>query len=104
MSEVERDLWRPSGPTPLLEKDHLDLVAQEHVQMTFKYHKKGKLHILQGYAGVRGDNFLVTCMGLWFGWNEPFVFQFVQLTSCPVTRNHQREHGSLFLLLFYTHW
>jgi len=36
MVEVGRDLYRSSGPTPLLKQGHLDLVAQDHVQMAFE--------------------------------------------------------------------
>lgn len=31
MAELEMDLWRPSGPIPLLKKDHLDLVVYVHM-------------------------------------------------------------------------
>lgn len=101
MAEAERDLWRPPGATPLL-KDHIGLVAQEHVQMAFEYHQKGKLHTVQGCAGVGRDrvNFLVACMRLCFGWNEWLIFQFVQITSCPVTGNHWGEHVFLFFFFF----
>lgn len=37
MFEIERDLWTPCGPTPLLQQGHLQLVAQDHVQMAFMY-------------------------------------------------------------------
>lgn len=33
--EVGRHLWRSPGPTCLLKQDHLELVAQEQVQMGF---------------------------------------------------------------------
>ena len=32
-----RDLWRSPCPTPLLKQGHLDLVAQDHVQMVSEY-------------------------------------------------------------------
>ena len=35
MVEVGRDLWRSSGPTPLLKHGHLEPVAQDYVQMAF---------------------------------------------------------------------
>ena len=37
MVEVGRDLWRSSGPNPLLKQGHLEPVAQDHVQMAFEY-------------------------------------------------------------------
>lgn len=33
MGKAGRDLWRPSGPTPLLKHGHLKQVAQNHVQV-----------------------------------------------------------------------
>ena len=41
--EVGKDLWRSSGPTPLLEQGHLELVAQDHIQMAFEYLQGGRL-------------------------------------------------------------
>ena len=35
--EVRRDLWRASGPTPLLKQGHPEPVAQDHVQTDFQY-------------------------------------------------------------------
>lgn len=35
MVEVGRDLYRSSGPNPLLKQGHLKPVAQDHVQMIF---------------------------------------------------------------------
>lgn len=37
MADVGRDLWKPSGPTPLLKQGNLDLVAQDHVQLAFEF-------------------------------------------------------------------
>ena len=37
MIEVGRDLWRSSGPRPLLKQGHLETVAQDHVQTAFEY-------------------------------------------------------------------
>jgi len=43
-AEVGRDLWRPSRPTPLLKQGHLELAAQDRVQMAFEYLQGGRLH------------------------------------------------------------
>jgi len=37
MAEVGKDLWRSSGPTPLLKQGYLEPVAQDHVQMVLEY-------------------------------------------------------------------
>lgn len=37
MAEIGRDLWRSSGPTPLLKQGHIQLVAQDHTQTGFEY-------------------------------------------------------------------
>ena len=36
MVEDGNDLWRSSGPIPLLKQVHLEQVAQDHVQMAFE--------------------------------------------------------------------
>jgi len=48
MAEVGRDLWRSSGPSPLLKQDHLEQVAQDHVQMASEYLQGWRLHSLFG--------------------------------------------------------
>ena len=48
MAEVGRDLWKSSGPTPLLKLGHLKPVAQGHVQTAFEYLQGGRLHNLSG--------------------------------------------------------
>ena len=48
MVEVGRDLWRSSGPTPVLKQGHLELVAQAHGQMAFEYLQGWRLHNLPG--------------------------------------------------------
>jgi len=45
MIEVGRDLWRSSGPIPLLKQEHLETVAQDHVQAGFE-HLQGEISIL----------------------------------------------------------
>ena len=39
--KVGRDLWSSSGPTPLLNQGHLELVAQDHVQTLLNVSKDG---------------------------------------------------------------
>jgi len=46
--KLGKDLWRPSGPTPLLKQGHLEPVAQDHLQMAFEYPQGWRLHRLSG--------------------------------------------------------
>jgi len=48
MVQIRRDLWRSSGPTPLLKPGYLKHVAQDHVQIFSEYLQGGKLHSLLG--------------------------------------------------------
>ena len=48
MVEAGRDLWRSSGPTPLLKQGHLGQVASDHVQIAFEYLQGWRLHNLSG--------------------------------------------------------
>jgi len=48
MTEVGRDLWRSSCPTPLLKQKHLQQIAQDDVQLAFEYLQGRKLHNLPG--------------------------------------------------------
>jgi len=48
MVEVERDLWRLSGLTPLLRQGHLDLLVWDHLQVTFEYLQECRLNYLSG--------------------------------------------------------
>ena len=36
MVKLGRDLWRSSGPVPLLKQGHPEQAAQDHVQVAFK--------------------------------------------------------------------
>jgi len=45
---VGRDLWRSSCPTPLLKQDHLEWLAQDHVQMAYQYLQGWRLLNLSG--------------------------------------------------------
>lgn len=44
MVEIGKDLWRSSGLIPLLKQGHPEQVAQDHVQVAFKYLQGGRLH------------------------------------------------------------
>lgn len=48
MVDIRRDLWKLSGPIPLLKKDHLQPVAQVHFQISFECVQSGRLHKLPG--------------------------------------------------------
>lgn len=48
VKEVQRDLWRTAGPTPVLRQGHQELLAQDHVQMVAEYLQGGKLNNLFG--------------------------------------------------------
>jgi len=45
---VARDLWRSSGPTPLLKQRHLQLVVQDHIQTTFEHLQGWRLQNVPG--------------------------------------------------------
>ena len=53
MVEVGRDLWRSSGLTPLLKQDHLEVVAQDHVQKAFEYLQGDLNSYSQRYGNTR---------------------------------------------------
>ena len=46
--EVRTGLWRSSGPTPLLKQDHLEPVAQDHIQVAFEYLQGRRVHNVPG--------------------------------------------------------
>ena len=46
--EAGRDLWRSSYPIPLLREGHLEQVAQDRVQMAFKYLQGWRFHNFSG--------------------------------------------------------
>ena len=76
--EVGSDLWRSLGPTPLLKKGYLKLVAQDHVQMSFEYLQGWRLRNLSGQAvqvlsHPHSEKMFPDIQG------EPPVFQFVPL-------------------------
>lgn len=48
MVKTGRDLKRSSGLNPPLKKEHLDLVAQIHTQVSSEYLQGGRLHNLSG--------------------------------------------------------
>jgi len=92
MPEVRRDLWKSSGPIPLLKQGHLERVAQDHVKTSSEYLQGWRLPKLPGKPiPVLGhshskDVFPDVQMA-------PPVFQFVPVASGPVTRHHWKEPG-----------
>lgn len=44
MAEIGRDLQRSSSPLPLLKLGHLEHVTQDHIQASFQYLQRRKLH------------------------------------------------------------
>ena len=80
----------------VLKQRHLDLVAQDHIQMAFEYPQGGRPYYLSGqpvpvlgrprrtevFAGVQ---------------REPSVFQFVLSASGPATGYHWKEPGSVLM-------
>ena len=52
MAEVGRELWRSSGPIPLLEQGNLEPVAQDRVQMAFELLQERRLYNLSGQPVV----------------------------------------------------
>lgn len=48
IAEVGRDLWKQSGPNHLLKQNHLQQVAQNHLQMVFKFLQGWGFHDLSG--------------------------------------------------------
>ena len=85
MAEVRRDLWRSSGPTLLLKQGHLELVAQDYIQMAFEYLQQWRLRNLSGQPMTvlchpHSKNVFSDVQ------REPpvFQFQFVPIASGPV--------------------
>ncbi|RMC03182.1 hypothetical protein DUI87_20376 [Hirundo rustica rustica] len=48
MAEFGSDLWRTVWFKPMLKQDHLELTAEDHVQMASEYLEGGKLYNLPG--------------------------------------------------------
>lgn len=42
MVKVGRDLWRSLCPAALIKQDHLELIAQNHVPVTFEFLRRGR--------------------------------------------------------------
>ena len=90
MVEVGRDLYRSSGPTPLLKQGHLDLVAQDHVQMAFEDLRWWRLHNL--YQG----SVTLTMKVFPDVQREPLMSQFVPLAWLIASGHHWKESGVIF--------
>jgi len=98
MIEVRRDLWRFSGPTPLLQQRHLEPAAQ----MAFEYLQGGRLHtslgnLYQCLVTLTVKNFFLMPKLFPDVQEEPPVFQFMPIACCPVTGHHWKLSGSSFL-------
>ena len=82
MAEVGGDFWRSSGPTLLLKPGHLELAAQDHVQMAldclqgWRVHHLSHPHSEKVFPDVQ---------------REPPVFPFVPMATCPITGHHWKE-------------
>lgn len=79
MIEVERDLWKASVLIPLLRWGHFNPFAQDHVQMTFYYLQRGRLHKLSVHD-------------LLFMLHQPQneqVFPTVPIVSCVISESFQ---------------
>ena len=96
MAEVGRDLWRSSSPTPLPKQGHLERIAQDCVQMAFEYLQGWRLHKVCGQPvpllGHPHSEKVFPHVQ-----EEPPVFHFVPIASCPVTGHLWKEAGSVFL-------
>ena len=87
MGETGGDLWRSSGPTPVLKQGHLEQVAQDCIQMAFQYLQGWRLHNLSGQpVPVLGHSPSKKVFP--DGQREPPLFQFVAIASGPVTGHH----------------
>ena len=87
MVGVGRDLWRSSTPAPLLNQDHLEQVAQDHVQAGFEYLQRRRLHNLSGQP-VPVLSHLQSKEVFSHIERELPEFQFVPIAPCPVTGQH----------------
>ena len=103
MVGIGRDLWRSSSPTPLLEQDHLEHVAQDRVQAGFEYLQRRRLHSLSGQPvpvlGHPQSKEVFSHVQM-----ELPVFQFVPIAPCPVAGHHLKESGDLRFSSDFTTW
>jgi len=87
MIDVKRELLRSSGPHLLLKPDHLEQVAQHHVQTAFQYLQGWRFHILSGIPVLvlihsHSEDVFSDVQ------REPPVFHFVPVAFGPVTVHH----------------
>lgn len=84
--------WSSGGcPAPLLKQGHLDLFAQEHVQMTSEYLQGWRLKTSLGKCTVT-----LTARMCFLVFKGNLLCLFVLITSDPVTGHRQKEPGSIF--------
>lgn len=94
ISEVGRNLWRSSTPTPPAKEDSLQHVAQESLQMGFEYLQRRRFHNLSGQpvpvlCHPHSNKVLLhICRDL------P-MFQLVP--NCPIAQHHWEVPGPLHL-------
>lgn len=107
MAELERDLWRSAGPTPLVKQAHLEPVAQDHLQMAFEYLQRWRLRHISGQAvpvlsHPHSEKVFTDVQ------REPPVSQFVPIASGPDTGSLWKKPVSVLyapsLLYIYRHW
>lgn len=77
--KVARDLWRSSGPTPLLKQRHLDQFAQDYGQMAVEDLQGGRLYNLHGKP-VPASSIKVL--------PDDKMKSFVPTASCPALGHH----------------
>jgi len=105
MVEVGRDLWRATALISLLKQGHLELVAQDHVQMASAYLHGYRLHGLSGkpvsmLSHLHSEKVFPDVQ------REPSVFQCMPTASGPATGHHLSEPGPGFFAPFipvFTH-
>lgn len=92
-TEVGRDLWRPSGSTPLPWQWQPWQGAQEHVKTAFEGLQGGETQLSVWKTLIVTHTAKKCFLDVQ---RESSVFQFVHITSCPGYR-HRQELRSTFL-------
>lgn len=95
MVEVGKSFWSSSCPILPFKQNHLKLVVQDHVQTAFESLQVWRLHKLSGQTVpvltyCASHSFLMT----------PTAYQFVPITSFPVTRHYWKEPSSILFAPF----
>lgn len=92
-TEVGRDLWRPSGSTPLPWQWRPWQGAQEHIKTAFEGLQGGETQLSVWKTLIVTHTAKKCFLDVQ---RESSVFQFVHITSCPGYR-HRQELSSTFL-------